>query len=108
MSKHENKDKNLNYHVLTSNEFKTFSSQPRFSIMLLLFTHESVRVKDLALLLNLSKGNLDHHLRILEQEKLIIKNVKIFPKRLYSSISVTEKGKKQFKSYVKKLKQFLP
>lgn len=99
---------NLNYRVLTSNQYKTFSSQPRFSIMLLLFTHEIIRTKDLSPLLNLSKGNLDHHLRILEQHQLVVKRIKIFPKRLYSSVEITEKGKKQFEDYIRKLKQYLP
>ncbi|OLS19584.1 MAG: hypothetical protein HeimC3_45340 [Candidatus Heimdallarchaeota archaeon LC_3] len=108
MNKQKKAKENLNYSDLTSNQYKTFSSQPRFSIMLLLFTHEIIRTKDLSQLLSLSKGNLDHHLRILEQNQLVSKKVKVFPKRLYSSIEITEKGKKHLESYIRKLKKFLP
>jgi DNA-binding MarR family transcriptional regulator len=92
---------------LTSKEHKPFSSIPRFAIMLILYGNETVRIKDLTGILNLTIGNLDHHLRILEKEELVKKNLKIFPKRLYSSVIITEKGKISFERYTKTLKHLL-
>ena len=99
MNKHDSSKEPSHYSDLTSKNFKALSSQPRFTIMLLLYTHGIIRIKDLSVILNLSKGNLDHHLKLLEQEQLVVRKSSVFPNRIYSSIEITEAGKKQLEQY---------
>lgn len=101
----EKKEKKLK--DLTSEENKIFSVMPRFALMLLLHSYRSVKIKDLSKTLDLTPGNIDHHLRILEENKLVVKKMQIFPKRLYATIEITEKGEKMFTIYLQSLKDIL-
>ncbi|MHA1982786.1 MAG: transcriptional regulator [Candidatus Hodarchaeales archaeon] len=107
MNNDEKKPPMTDLHRLTAKEHKPFSSIPRFAIMLVVYTQEKAKIKDLTHLLNLTDGNIDHHLGILEREGLIKKKMTVFPKRVYSTIEITEKGKKLFKNYSKTLKHLL-
>lgn len=107
MNNDEEKTPKKELHRLTAKEHKPFSSIPRFAIMLVLYTHEKAKIKDLAQLLNLTDGNIDHHIGILEREGLIKKQMTVFPKRVYSTIEITEQGKILFKNYSKTLKHML-
>jgi DNA-binding MarR family transcriptional regulator len=80
MNNDEKKPPMTDLHRLTAKEHKPFSSIPRFAIMLVVYTQEKAKIKDLTHLLNLTDGNIDHHLGILEREGLIKKKDDSFSK----------------------------
>lgn len=75
--------------------------------MLILFTHKKIRFSELQTLLNLSAGNLDHHLRKLEGAAYIVKKRVLFPKRSQTMIIITELGRNSFKEFSHKLSNIL-
>ena len=108
MNQHNGDDfKDKDFKEITSEENKIFSVMPRFAIMLILHNYNSAKIKDLAKTLNLTPGNIDHHLRILEENNVIKKRMQIFQQRVYAIVEVTEKGKKLFNEYLESLKNLL-
>lgn len=105
--KHNFIDRKEEFHILTSEENKIFSIIPRFTIMLILLHDRKAKIKDLVITLNLTPGNLDHHLRALEENGFIIKKAQIFSRRIYNSVELTELGKDSFKKYLLTLKNIM-
>jgi DNA-binding MarR family transcriptional regulator len=87
-------------------EEKVFQSQPRFSIMYLLFLKRKVGFIDLQQLLGLTPGNLDHHIRKLEEIGLV-RSRRMLSWRPLVVIDITPFGAETFRVYVFKLKQLL-
>jgi DNA-binding MarR family transcriptional regulator len=87
-------------------EEKVFQSQPRFSIMYLLFLKRKVGFIDLQQLLGLTPGNLDHHIRKLEETGLV-RSRRMLSWRPLVVIEITPSGTETFRAYVFKLKQLL-
>ena len=88
-------------------DIEIIGSPVRFTIMLLLNTHQKIPNTELRKLLEISAGKLDHHVRILEKEEYIIKGTHFFPSRPGTLITITEKGKKAFIQYSKQLRDVL-
>jgi len=84
-----------------------FHDKVRFGILLIILIEEQVDFSYLKEKLNLTDGNLASHLRVLEQNNIII-SIKTFinrkPKTYYR---FTDKGKKEFLEYLESLKEIL-
>jgi DNA-binding MarR family transcriptional regulator len=83
-----------------------FSTQPRFSIMLLLYFHQKVGFTELQKLLELTPGNLDHHIRKLEGAGFV-KTCWMLSWRPLKGIEITKEGAQKFREYAIKLKELL-
>jgi DNA-binding MarR family transcriptional regulator len=85
---------------------KVFQAQPRFSIVYLLFLKRRVGFLELKQLLKLTPGNLDHHIKKLEEVGLV-KSRRIISWRPLVVVEITPTGIKAFHAYVSKLKLLL-
>lgn len=83
------------------------TSPVRFPIMLILYTNKKVRFGELQTLLHLTAGNLDHHLKKLEETNYIIRKKELFPKRSYTIIMITKVGENSFRDYSQKLRDVI-
>jgi DNA-binding MarR family transcriptional regulator len=92
---------------LTLNEEeRAFQSQPRFSIMYLLFLKRRIGFIELKQLLGLTPGNLDHHIRKLEEIQLV-RSRRMISWRPLVVIEITPSGAEIFRGYIFKLKGLL-
>lgn len=89
-----------------SAEEKVFQSQPRFSIVYLLFLKRRVGFIQLKELLNLTPGNLDHHLKKLEDVGLV-KSRRVLSWRPLVIVEITSDGIETFRKYIVKLRSLL-
>jgi DNA-binding MarR family transcriptional regulator len=87
-------------------EEKVFQSQPRFSIMYLLFMKRKIGFIELKQLLGLTPGNLDHHIRKLEDISLV-RSRRMLSWRPLVVVEITASGAEIFKEYIVKLKGLL-
>ena len=84
-----------------------FSFSVRFNIMLILHVHMKIGFTRLQKLLNLTSGNLTHHLTKLSENGYITTNKMLLSARPVSIIHITEKGKKSFALYLTQFKGIL-
>lgn len=84
-----------------------FSFSIRFNIMLILLVHKKITFSKLQKLLNLSSGNLNHHLNKLLENNFISINKMIFSTRPMNIIYITKKGEESFSDYLIKFKKIL-
>ncbi len=84
-----------------------FSFSVRFNIMLILFVHKKIDFTKLQKLLNLTSGNLSHHLSKLSENGYITTNKMLFSTRPTSIIHITVKGKESFALYLTQFKDIL-
>ena len=89
-----------------SSQERVFQSQPRFSIMYLLFLKRRIGFIELKELLNLTPGNLDHHIRKLEEIGLV-HSQRMLSWRPLVVIVITSSGAEIFRKYISKLKGLL-
>ncbi len=89
-----------------SDEEKAFQSQPRFSIVYLLFLKRRVGFLELKQLLGLTPGNLDHHLKKLE-EVGIVKSRRVISWKPLVVVEITPLGASTFRKYIVKLRGLL-
>jgi DNA-binding MarR family transcriptional regulator len=89
-----------------SEEERVFQSQPRFSIMYLLFLKRKIGFIELKQLLKLTPGNLDHHLRKLEESGLV-RSRRMLSWRPLVIVEITHSGAETFRGYIFKLKGLL-
>lgn len=89
-----------------SAEEKVFQSQPRFSIVYLLFLKRRVGFIQLKELLKLTPGNLDHHLKKLEDVGLV-KSRRVLSWRPLVVVEITSEGIEIFRKYIVKLRSLL-
>lgn len=83
-----------------------FSAPHRLTIMLVLYLHKRVRFKDMQKLLQITPGNLDHHVRKLEQAGYV-KTRHVLSWRPLVAIEITEEGAKAFRDYATRLRKLL-
>jgi DNA-binding MarR family transcriptional regulator len=83
-----------------------FSAQQRFTIMLLLYLHKKAGFTEMQKLLGLTPGNLDHHVRKLE-EVGYVKTRHVLDWRPLKVVEVTRLGAAAFKEYATNLRQLL-
>ncbi|MFX1286848.1 MAG: transcriptional regulator [Promethearchaeota archaeon] len=91
--------------LLSQNNLLT--SPVRFPIMLILYTSKKVRFSELQKLLHLTAGNLDHHLKKLEEANYILRKKELFPRRSHTIIMITKVGENSFRAYSEKLRDVL-
>lgn len=84
-----------------------FSISVRFSIMLLLYIHKKISFVEIQKLLNLTSGNLNHHLNKLIEKGYIDTKKMLFSKRPINVIFISEKGREDFSLYLSKFKNIL-
>ncbi|NHI84108.1 MAG: ArsR family transcriptional regulator [Candidatus Thorarchaeota archaeon] len=89
-----------------SKKEKVFQSQPRFSIVYLLFLKRRIGFIQLKDLLGLTPGNLDHHLKKLEDSGLI-KTRRVLSWKPLVMVEITSEGVRIFREYVVKLRALL-
>ena len=89
-----------------SKEERVFQSQPRFSIVYLLFLKRKVGFIQLKELLKLTPGNLDHHLKKLEEVGLI-RSRRVISWRPLVMVEITPEGIDIFRGYIVRLKSML-
>ena len=83
-----------------------FSEPHRLTIMLILYLHKRVKFKNMQKLLQITPGNLDHHVRKLEQDGYV-KTRYVFSWRPLVAIEITKKGAKAFRDYAIRLRKLL-
>jgi DNA-binding MarR family transcriptional regulator len=91
--------------IIPSDEI--FSTSCRLTIMILLYNHRRINFTELQKLLKLTPGNMDHHVKKLENAGYIRTYKKLFLKRPLTMIEITKTGKKAFKDYIKKFQYVL-
>ncbi|TFG10421.1 ArsR family transcriptional regulator [Candidatus Thorarchaeota archaeon] len=89
-----------------SSEERVFQSQPRFSIMYLLFLKRKIGFIELKELLDLTPGNLDHHIKKLE-ETGFVHSRRVLSWKPLVVITITPSGTNTFRDYILKLKTLL-
>jgi DNA-binding MarR family transcriptional regulator len=87
-------------------EGEIFSAPHRLTIMLLLYLHRKAGFTELQKLLQLTPGNLDHHIRKLKQAGYV-KTRKALAWRPLTVIEITKDGAKAFQDYAVKLRKLL-
>lgn len=83
-----------------------FSAQQRFTIMLLLYLHKKAGFTELQNLLGLTPGNLDHHIRRLE-EVGYVKTRHVLDWRPLKVVEISKLGAHAFREYAINLRQLL-
>ena len=83
-----------------------FSAQQRFTIMLLLYLHKRAGFTELQKLLQITPGNLDHHIRRLE-EVGYVKTRHILDWRPLKVIEISRTGAQAFREYALNLRKLL-
>ena len=83
-----------------------FSAQQRFTIMLLLYIHKKAGFTEVQKLLQLTPGNLDHHVRRLE-EAGYVKSRHVLDWRPLKVLEITRAGAMAFREYAVNLRQLL-
>ncbi len=94
-----------NNSILPSDEI--FTTSIRLTIMLILFSHKKILLNELKDVLQLSSGNLDHHIRKLLNVDYITTRKSFFPARPLTVVEITPKGHEDFKEYLLKIKEVL-
>jgi DNA-binding MarR family transcriptional regulator len=75
--------------------------------MLILFSHKKILLNELKDVLQLSSGNLDHHIRKLLNVGYIATRKSFFPSRPLTVVEITPKGYDEFKDYLHKMREIL-
>jgi DNA-binding MarR family transcriptional regulator len=83
-----------------------FSSQQRFTIMLILYLHKKAGFTELQRLLGFTPGNLDHHVRRLE-EAGYVRARHVLDWRPLKTIEITRFGAAAFREYALSLRRLL-
>lgn len=87
-------------------EGELFQALPRLTIMLLLYLHKKAGLIELRKLLQLTPGNLDHHVRKLQQAGYV-KTRHVFSWRPLVVVEITQEGAETFREYASKLRKLL-
>ncbi|MEM2175131.1 MAG: transcriptional regulator [Candidatus Micrarchaeia archaeon] len=84
-----------------------FHDKVRLGILSILLVEEEVDFSYLKEKLNLTDGNLASHLKVLEQNKVIISKKVFVQRKPKTYYQLTEEGKRSFLEYLENLKQIL-
>ncbi len=102
--KMENNDLVSHHIILRKSE--ALAKQPRFSIMFFLYIHRSVGFTELYKLLQLTPGNLDHHLKKLKKMGYVAIR-KAISWRPLTIVEITKEGTVAFRIYIQTLKKLI-
>ena len=83
------------------------NSPIRLTIMMLLYVHKRISFGDLQKLLHLTPGNLDHHIRKMEEMNYLERKRLIFPKRISVYVIKTSEGENKLLDYIAGLQDVL-
>lgn len=87
---------------------KIFHERARLGIMsILIASSEEVSFTYLTKALNMTRGNLSVHMRVLEENGYVISKKEFINKKPQTSFRVTDKGRKAFDEYIKLLEQIV-
>ncbi|MEO6694753.1 MAG: transcriptional regulator [Ignavibacteria bacterium] len=86
---------------------KNFESRIRLGVMSLLMVNDSVDFNTLKQTLNLTDGNLANHVNALEKNKLIKIRKKIIGKKMNTTYTATDKGRKEFIDHLSALEKLI-
>jgi DNA-binding MarR family transcriptional regulator len=89
-----------------SDDERVLQAQPRFSIVYLLFLKRKIGFIELKELLGLTPGNLDHHLKKLE-ESGVVRTRKVISWKPLVVVEITQRGIEIFRGYAVKLRGLL-
>ena len=84
-----------------------FHDKVRLGILSILLVEEEVDFSYLKEKLNLTDGNLASHLKVLEQNNIIISKKLFVQRKPKTYYQLTEEGKRSFLEYLENLKQIL-
>jgi DNA-binding MarR family transcriptional regulator len=84
----------------------TLGNPIRLGIMLYLLPRGRTLFRDLREVLGITPGNLDSHMKALEREGYI-EVFKVIADRPRTAVKITEKGAKETREYIQKLKSIL-
>ena len=96
----------MNDSLSLNDDERAFHAQPRFSIMYLLFLKRRIGFIELQKLLGLTPGNLDHHMKKLEELNLI-RSHRVISWRPLVTLEITGRGSEIFREYILKMKSLL-
>ncbi len=82
---------------------KIFNSETRVKILALLYGREFCDFNYIREKLNLTSGNLEHHLNILKKADLIEEKKTFYNNRIRTIIKITDKGKEEFKKFLNEI-----
>ena len=83
-----------------------FSAQHRFTILFLLYLHRKAGFTELQMLLGVTPGNLDHHLRKLA-EAGYVKTRHVLDWRPLKVVEITPLGAREFRDYAVGMRELL-
>lgn len=83
------------------------NSPIRLTIMMLLYVHKRINVRDLQKLLQVTPGNLDHHLKKLEAKNFLQKRRLISPTGITMYVLKSKVGDNFLLDYITSLKEVL-
>lgn len=86
---------------------KVLESRIRLGIMSILVVSDSADFNSLKQMLNVTDGNLASHISALEKNKYIRFKKRIIEKKMNTTYSVTENGRKAFKNHLNGLEQLI-
>ena len=92
---------------LTSKLDKIFHDRVRLGIMTILVTQNEVTFTELVKQLNLTRGNLSVHMKVLEYNNYITIKKEFVEKIPRTSYQITPEGKKAFAAYLVILEQII-
>ncbi|MFW9993120.1 MAG: transcriptional regulator [Candidatus Odinarchaeota archaeon] len=82
-----------------------FPTSARLAIMLFLVNHRKIGFSELQKLLKLTPGNLDHHIKKLEEANYVKTRRSLLSGRAMIVIEITEHGDISFREYIHELKK---
>ena len=93
---------------LTKKLDKIFHERTRLGVMsILMASHDEISFPELAKKLELTRGNLSVHLKVLEDSGYIKSRKEFVNRKPHTTYYVTEAGKKAFEAYLKLLEQII-
>ncbi|MHA2295286.1 MAG: transcriptional regulator [Candidatus Hodarchaeales archaeon] len=82
-----------------------FHTSIRLTIMLLLVNHRKIGFSELQKLLHMTPGNLNHHVKKLEEAEYVRTRKSLLSGRALTVIEITEHGDMSFRKYICELKK---
>lgn len=92
---------------IIENLSKSFESRIRLGVMSLLMVNETMDFNTLKQMLNVTDGNLASHINALEKNKLIKIKKKIIKKKMNTTYTATDRGRKEFNDHLIALEKLI-
>ena len=86
---------------------KNFENRIRLGVMSLLMVNDAIDFNTLKQMLNVTDGNLASHISALEKNKLIKIKKKIIGKKMNTTYTATDRGRKEFNDHLEALEKLI-